>query len=247
MTAILNRQPAAPLHDPDDAVAQIMIGRVVGASFGSVYGLVGNGLVPTLADDLAAIKGRARTGRPLSVCLPAARLARLIDPAQLHGSIRDWALDERGLARAFASQCFLRVPVRAVVAASLPAQLISYLDGVPYLQSLDPSGIPGAGAFIGALWDAGVTVPAVTSMNATGADEIVESAAAVRFASAAGLPSLLTGPMDTRRGPLTIVEVGPAGISVAREGTFPGAVVRMVARHAGQPDRLLDSLHRLPC
>jgi hypothetical protein len=247
MTAILNRQPAAPLHDPDDAVAQIMIGRVVGASFGSMYGLVGNGLIPTLGDDIAAIKGRARRGRPLSVCLPSARLARLIDPAQLHGSIRDWALDERGLARAFASQCLLRVPVRPAVAASLPAQLISYLDDVPYLQNLDPSGIPVAGAFIGALWSAGVMVPALTSMNGTGAAAIIDSAAAVRFAGAAGLPSLLTGPMDGHRGSLTIVEVGPAGISVAREGTFPSEIVRMVARHAGQPDRLLDSLHRLPC
>lgn len=190
MTAILNHQPAAPLPDPDDAVVQIMIGRVVGASFGSMYGLIGNGLIPTLADDIAALKGRAGTGRPLSVCLPSARLARLIDPAQLHGSIRDWALDERGLARAFASQCLLRVPVRPLVAASLPAQLIGYLDGVPYLQSLDPSGLPGAGTFVRSLWSAGVTVPAITSMNVTGEPVIVEPAAAVRFASAAGLPSL---------------------------------------------------------
>lgn len=71
--------------------------------------------------------------------------------------------------------------------------------------------------------------------------------AASRTAARAAMPAELTGPMGGRRGPLTIVEAGPAGISVAREGTFPSEIVRMVARHAGQPDRLLDSLHRLPC
>ena len=41
-------------------------------------------------------------------------------------TVRDWALDERGLARAFASQCYLRVPVRrhsVIVASPTPAAL----------------------------------------------------------------------------------------------------------------------------
>jgi hypothetical protein len=247
MTAFRTTQSPAPCDDLDDAVAQVMIGNVVGAAFATSYGLVANGLLPALDEQLTAIKGPARLGRPLSVCLPSARLAALIDPARIHLSVRDWVLDQQGLARAFGSQCLLRVPVRRRVAASLPAHLISYTDGVPYLQSLDPSSIPGGGAFVRALWDCGVMVPALTSMNYTGATEIVEPDAALRFAQAAGLPSLLRAPLDGRTGTMTVVEAGPSGVFTAREGTFPAAVVRMVVRHAGQPDRLLESLRRLPC
>jgi hypothetical protein len=247
MTTAYTTHTPAPLDDLDDAVAQVMIGNVVGASFGTSYGLVANGLLPGLDEQLAAIKGPGRLGRPLAVCLPSARLAGLIDPARLHPSVRDWALDEQGLARAFGSQCFLRVPVRSRVVASLPAHLISYTDGVPYLQSLDPSQLPGAGAFITSLWESGVVVPILTSMNYTGLPEIVEHRVATRFARVAGLPSLLAGPMDGRTGARTVVDAGPAGVFTKREGTFPAAAVRMVARHAGQPERLLESLRRLPC
>ena len=46
-------------------------------------------------------------------------------------------------------------------------------------------------------------------------------------------------------GSLTIIEVGPAGLTIAREGTFPAAVVQMVARHAGQEQKR-DQRHRGP-
>ena len=224
-----------------------MIGNVVGAAFATSYGLIANGLLPSLDEQFTAIKGVARRGRPIAVCLPSTRLAALIDPARIHPSVRDWALDEQGLARAFGSQCLLRVPVRARVAASLPSHLISYTDGVPYLCSLDPTGIPGGGDFVTALWESGVKVAALTSMNPTGAPEIVSAEAALRFARSAGLPSLLHAQLDGRTGAMTVVEAGPSGVFVAREGTFPAAVVRTVVRHAGQPDRLLESLRRLPC
>jgi hypothetical protein len=236
MTAFRTTESLAPIDELDNAVAQIMIGNVVGAAFATSYGLVGNGLLATLDEQLTAIKGPARFGRPIAVCLPSDRLAALIDPARIHPSVRDWALDQQGLARAFGSQCMLRVPVRRRVAASLPPHLISYTDGVPYLQSLDPTRIPGGGVFVTALWESGVTVPALTSMNYTGVPEVVTAEAAMRFAQAAGLPSLLPAPLDGRTGTMTVVEAGPSGVFVAREGTFPAAVVRTVVRHAGQPD-----------
>jgi hypothetical protein len=247
MTAFRTTESLAPINDLDDAVAQIMIGNVVGAAFGSSYALIGNGLLGTLDEQFSVIKGPDRLGRPIAVCLPSDRLAALIDPARIHPSVRDWALEQQGLARAFGSQCLLRVPVRRRVAASLPSHLISYTDGVPYLQSLDPSGIGGGGAFVTALWESGIVVPALTSMNYTGAPEIVTADAATRFARAAGLPSLLRAPLDGRTGAMTVVEAGPSGVFTAREGTFPAAVVRTIVRHAGQPDRLLESLRRLPC
>lgn len=139
----------------------------------------------------------------LPVALPSARLAELIDPEQVHPSVRSWILDGHGLARAFASQCAFRVPVRRSIAATLPSELLSHRDGVPYLLSIDPSGRPEVAPFITTLWQAGVELPVVSGLT-----------------------------------DVTVIEVGPAGLQVEREGTFPAAVVRMVARHAGQPDRL---------
>jgi hypothetical protein len=201
-STLIARHPSVPFADVDDAVAQVIIGRIVSVSFGPHSAFVGNAMLPGLIDDIAAIEGRPGEW-PLPVALPSARRAELIDPEQIHPSVRSWILDGHGLARAFGSQCSFRVPIRASDAAALPAHLVAYRAGVPYLQSIDPSGLPGGGEFVTALWRAGVALPAVA-----GLDDV------------------------------TVVEVGPAGLRVAHEGAFPAAVVRMVARHAGQPDRI---------
>jgi hypothetical protein len=207
MTSTLTApRPSAPLDDVNDfdnAVVQVMIGRAVAVSFGSSFGLVANGMLPDLGDDVTGAQVRSGADELLPVALPSARLAELIDPDQIHPSVRSWILDGHGLARAFGSQCFFRVPIRRSVAATLPAHLVAYRDGVPYLQSIDPSGLRGGGEFVTALWRAGVAVPAVVGL-----------------------------------GDVTVIEVGRAGLQVVRDGAFPAAVVRMVARHAGQPDRI---------
>ena len=68
------------------------------------------------------------------------------------------------LARAFGSQCFFRVPIRRPVAAVLPAHLVFYRDGVPCLQSIDPSGLPVGGEFVTELWRSGVAMPAIAGL-----------------------------------------------------------------------------------
>jgi hypothetical protein len=207
--------------DRDRTAAFIRSGRIVGASFASVYGLVGDGLRPSLGYEIALIKGRAQLGRKLSVCLPSNRLSEMIDLAHVHPSLRTWALDGDALAWTVSSRCYLRVPVRESIAAALPPHLISYRDGVPYLQSLDPNGMPGVNEFMTTLWQTGVPFPAVTSMNLSGDGEIVEFAAAVRFAEAAGLPALMLGPNQPRStGSRSILELGPSGLLWARPGTF---------------------------
>jgi hypothetical protein len=123
-------------------------GHVVGTSFASVYGLVGDGARPAFGYEIAQIKGRAQLGHTLSVCLPATRLSELIDLAHVHPSYRAWALDGGSLAWTVSSRCYLRVPIRASVARELPPHLLSYVDGVPYLQSLDPNGMPGIREFM---------------------------------------------------------------------------------------------------
>jgi hypothetical protein len=205
-STLIAPRPSGPFDDFDDAVVQVIIGGIVDVSFGSSSGRVGNGLRPGIAaelSELAETEGRAAVTEPLTVLLPSARRVELIDPEQVHESVRSWIVDGHGLARAFGSQCLFRVPVRRSVAATLPPHLVSYRDGVPYLYSIDPSGYPGGGEFVTALWRAGVEFPAVTPMS-----------------------------------DFTVVEVGPGGLTVTHEGKFPAAVVRMVARHAGQPDRI---------
>ncbi len=238
MSAILDRRPTAPDADlsvllaarPDDrarAAEFVAGGQIVGASFASVFGLVGDGMQASLGYDLAAIKGRPQLGRPLSVSLPATRLSELIDLAHVRPSLRSWAVDGAGLAWQLSSRSYLRVPVRASVASWIAPHLLSYVDGVPYLQSLDPNGMPGIGEFMGALWSAGVEFPAMTSMNVSGTPEITEFAPAVRFAHAAGLPALLLGPSQPRhRGSLSILTLGPSGLSLSRAGTFGVAALQ---------------------
>jgi hypothetical protein len=199
----------------------VRTGQLVGTSFASVYGLVGDGARASLGYEVAQIKGRAQLGQPLSVCLPATRLSELIDLAHVHPSYRAWALDGGSLAWTVSSRCYLRVPVRASVARELPPHLLSYVRGVPYLQSLDPNGMPGIREFMGELWTSGVEYPAVTSMNLSGAPEIVEFPDALRFARAAGLPALLLGPSYPRsKGSLSILTLDPSGLAMSRMGTF---------------------------
>jgi hypothetical protein len=220
-TADLTVLLAARAGDRARVAELVRRGHLVGTSFASVYGLVGDGARPALGYEIAQVKGRAQLGQPLSVCLPATRLSELIDLAHVHPSYRAWAVDGAALAWTVSSRCYLRVPIRASVARELPPHLLSYLDGVPYLQSLDPNGMPGIREFMGELWTNGVEYPALTSMNLSGTPEIVDFPDALRFARTAGLPALLLGPSYPRsKGSLSILTLDPSGLAMSRIGTF---------------------------
>lgn len=252
MTATL--QPLPPIHsqnlvdeyltvglaerasDRGRAAELVSAGRIVGASFASVYGLVGDGRRPSLGYEVAVLKGRAQLGRALSVCLPSARLSEMIDLAQVHPTLRDWAVDGRARSWTVASRCYLRVPIRASVARQLPPHLLSTVNGVAYLQSLDPNGMPGIDEFMATLWRRGIDYPAVTSMNRSGSPEIVDFPAALQFAQAAKLPTLLLGPNHPRSsGSLSILTLGPSGLSMVREGTFSVAALQRTITVPIQP------------
>jgi hypothetical protein len=207
----------------DRAVAADLVrsGAIIGASFASVFGLVGDGMRPALGYDMATIKGRAQLGHPLAVSVPSTRLSQLIDLAQVHPALRRWALDGPGLSSTVAARCYLRVPIRESVARTLPPHLLSHVDGVPYLQSVDPNGMSGISEFMTMLWQSGVEFPAVTSMNQIGRPGLIDFDPALRFATDAGLAAVLLGPGHRHsRGPLSILALGPCGLSVARVGTF---------------------------
>ena len=58
--------PRADVDDFDDAVVRVIIGQAVGVSFGPSYGLVANGLLPDLSDDVT--DGTVRCGRAAAGC-----------------------------------------------------------------------------------------------------------------------------------------------------------------------------------
>ena len=215
-------------RDRRRAAAMVANGEVVGASFGTVYGLVGDGHSLDLGTKVAAIKGHQRLGRPLSVCLPESRFSRLLDPAQIHPAVRGMALDGHALSRTLSSLAFVRAPIRTSVAQDLPAHLVSINDGVPYLQSLDPGGLPGARNLMRLLWRRGVHFPAISSMNASGEPEFVNYSRALTFCNDYGLAVLLRpkSQIQQAQGSFSILEVGPHGLRAARHGVIPVPVLQ---------------------
>jgi hypothetical protein len=219
---------AGRVRDRHRAVSMVTNGEIVGASFGTVYGIIGDGHSHDLDVKVAGIKGQQRLGRPLSVCLPESRFSQLLDPSQIHPAVRGMALDGHALSRTLSSLAFVRAPIRASVAQDLPAQLVSVIDGVPYLQSLDPGGLPGARTLMNLLWHAGVRFPAITSMNSSGQPEIVSYPEALRFSNEHGLAALLRPRSQTQqaRGSFSILEIGPHGLRAARHGVIPVPVLQ---------------------
>jgi hypothetical protein len=203
-------------------------GEVVGASFGTVYGIIGDGHSPDLGAKVAAIKGQQRLGRPLSVCLPESRFSQLLDPGQIHPAVRGVALDGHALSRTLSSLAFVRAPIRTSIAQDLPAHLVSVNDGVPYLQSLDPGGLPGARNLMRLLWRQGVQYPAISSMNTSGEPEIVDYSGALAFSGEQGLAALLrpNSQIQQAQGSFSILEIGPHGLRAARHGVIPIPVLQ---------------------
>jgi hypothetical protein len=212
----------------------IVKGEVVGASFATVYGIIGDGHSLDLGAKVAAIKGQQRLGKPLSVCLPESRFSQLLDPGQIHPAVRGVALDGHALSRTLSSLSFVRAPIRASVAEDLPGHLVSVVDGVPYLQSLDPGGLPEVGKLMNLLWRKGVHFPAISSMNSSGEPEIVSYLEALRFSSEHGLAALLRPrtQIQQAQGSFSILEIGPYGLRAARHGVIPITVLqRLVEQH----------------
>jgi hypothetical protein len=210
-------------RDRQTAARMVRDGSVIGASFGTVYGIIGDGQSPQLQEEVAQIKGAARIGRPLSACLPSRRFSQLLDPDQIHPAVRGLALDGHVLSRTLSSLAFVRAPIRRAVADEVPPCLISYVGEVPYLQSVDPGGLPGIRSLIATLWRGGVRFPAVSSMNRSGEREIVTRPAAVDFSEGRELPALVVPKQVTQRaqGSFSILEMGPEGVRAARHGVIP--------------------------
>ncbi len=191
-------------------------GAVIGAHFGTVFGLIVDGSHPDVADDIMRIKGAARGHKPLGVCLPPDRLTSVIDLPSLSPRLR--ALVS---APWFAEKLAAMVAVRAPLApeAGIPDPLRSQVDGTAWVQVFDPTRMPGASVLIAAMWQAGMRWVAATSMNDSGQTEIVELDDAADFARRHGLPVLFEATaVHAASGSLPILELRADRLWLDRHG-----------------------------
>lgn len=222
---VLNMHSA---RDRKAAAAMVREGAIIGAFFGTVYGIIGDGESLQVGQKVAQIKGGARIGRPLSTCLPARRFSQLIDPDHVHPAVRGLALDGHALSRTLSSLAFVRAPIRRSVVHDVPADLVSDANGVSHLQSVDPGGLPGIRSLMKTLWHEGVTYPAITSMNRSGDREIVRREDAVEFSHEQELAALVVprSLAQKAQGSFTILEVDLQGARAARHGVIPVNVLQ---------------------
>lgn len=198
------------------AIEVVEAGGIVGARFGTVFGLIVDGSHRGVADEIMHVKGAARGHKPLGVCTRPGRLLELVD-------VGAFAPDARRLAEApwFAEQLAAMVAVRAPAApgSGIPDHLHSDVDGRRWVQVFDPLRMPGTSTLIAAMWDSGIEWVAATSMNESGRTEIVDPGAASEFAERHGLPILFEAVFEhAASGSLPILELGPAGIRLDRHG-----------------------------
>lgn len=202
--------------DIADAVSAIQNGEAVGVHFGTVFGIVVDGDLADVADEIEAVKGTHRGHKPLAACLTPDRIAETIDRTTLAPDAAE-LLQSAWFREDVAGITAVRAPLDP--AADAPAALQSHVDGVAWVQVVNARRLPGATRLIDALWDGGVRWVAATSMNESGRPEIVDVAAAQDFADRHGLAALfppVTGHAAT--GSLPILELRPDGVRLDRRG-----------------------------
>lgn len=213
-----------------EAVDVVRSGGVVGAHFGTVFGLIVDGSHSGVADEIMAIKGAARGHKPLGICTRPRRLVELIDVASLSPDVR--RLTE---ASWFTEQLAGMVAVRAPASSAIgiPEHLVSDVGGRRWVQVFDPLRMPGASDLIASMWAAGVDWVAATSMNESGRTEIVDLEEAVDFAGRHALPILFEpAAMHEASGSLPILELNPDGLRLDRHGIIALADLE---RAVGEP------------
>jgi tRNA A37 threonylcarbamoyladenosine synthetase subunit TsaC/SUA5/YrdC len=118
-----------------DAVARaveiIRSGDVVGAHFGTVFGLIVDGKHAGVAERIMTIKGAGRGFKPLGICVGAHELVDLIDAASLPAEVQRLVA-----APWFAAElaCMMAVRAPAHPASPIPEHLASENQGRSWVQ-----------------------------------------------------------------------------------------------------------------
>jgi hypothetical protein len=212
-----------------NAARQIESGDVVGSYIRGVCGLWIDGASAKAIGFIDEIKGERRANRPFGTTLDGAEFVRMIDPDQIAPSTRGLFLDADQLRSRLGSLCFLRIPIRKQVGIELPPRLVSQTEeGTYWLQNWIPWGCRSSQLWMEALKGQKIEFPSATSMNVSGNPELVEQEAGVDFCESQGISIFLGDPKSRYevKGSFPILQVDKAGISLIREGHFPGILFR---------------------
>ncbi len=203
------------------AVELIRAGEVVGAHFGTVFGLIVDGAHAGVAERIMAIKGAGRGFKPLGICVGARDLIDLIDATSVSPEVRQLLATPWFAAQ---SACMIAVRAPAHPTRRIPEHLISENHGRAWVQVFDPRRMPGTFGFIEALWRAGIPWVAATSMNEAGSTEIVEIEDAAAFCRRHSLPLLFeSSAPHSASGSLPILEMNEGGLRLDRLGIIAPA------------------------
>jgi len=212
-----------------EAARQAGSGVVIGSYIRGVCGLWIDGASSNAIDLVDEIKGEKRAGRPFGTTLDGPEFASMIDPDQIASSTHSLFLDADQLRRRLGSLCFIRIPIRKQVGLALPPRLVSQTeDGVYWLQNWIPWGCRSSELWIEAMQRQGIEYPSATSMNVSGSPELVEQEAGIAFCEAHHIAIFLGDPESKPwvKGSFPILQVDKIGISLIREGHFPGMLFK---------------------
>ena len=216
------------------AAQRIAAGSVIGAYIDGVDTIWVDGRQSGAAARIQAIKGEGRVGKPLSAILEADALVPMLDLEQIPRPLHAIFADAEGLAGRIGALAALRLPIRIEAARDLPSYMVTQsADGVYWLQDFIPSGHPTTSRLVYELVQAGVMLPAATSMNVSSTPEIADQGQALAFSIKHDLPLLLHDPHPNPhiQGSFPILGVGPAGVVLLREGHFPGQLLRYLLEY----------------
>lgn len=212
-----------------EAVGLVKDGFPVGIYVRGVAVVIVDAAHPRATDVIYRAKGERRTGKPMATLLPTETLVRLVDPERIPGELHHIFLDPQELESRLGALSSIRIPLRRDAVAYLPSGIAPKSDdGIYWLQSWVPDRTSPGGALVQELQEQQVMWPGVTSMNASGDPEIVDQGEALSFSAARGVPLFLGDPQagSRVRGSFPILQVGPDGIHVIREGHFSARMFR---------------------
>ena len=171
-------------------------------------------------------------GKPLSLLSPVSTILPYVDGRRMRNEIARRFIEDRDLIKCtFGAICHVRLPVvQAAVGIEIPQRSVSFDEGTPHVQALDPIGNLGFAHLADGLAAAGVRYLNATSLNIAGESEITDLAEAEAFCAASGVPLLLVDPGFAARdviGSFPVVDL--ERMTAVREGHIPWDLIDRIA------------------
>ncbi len=233
--------------DVQNAAEAIASGGYIAIQYHGVFVMVFSGVDLVARQKVLRVKNEEDTGKPLSsisfsrYVFPYVDVELLEEPA-----IRDLLSDILRFQRAVGTMCHLRLPLkRDAVEAEIPSHMVSFKDGTPYVQNLDPSGNLLYTNFSHEVNDMGVHLIAASSLNLQGEDEICDLHEAERFCEERGVPYLLHDPLYARpevKGSFPVIDL--VDRVALRDGHIPMPLVERMLGLELDKSNLGPSKHR---